>query len=125
MPSRSAHETCSGHGKALKIEVVFALPERQELISLTLDAGTTVETAISVSGIGDRFPEEDLSTYQVGIWGRIVNRDHPLENGDRLELYRPLSMDPRDARRKLAARGLSMGARIDDASPKIRRDRPR
>ena len=115
MRLRSAHETCSDRCNPVNIEVVFALPERQELISLTVDAGTTVGKAIALSAIGERFPEEDLSTVQVGIWGKIVNRDHPLEPGDRLELYRPLMMDPRDARRKLAASGLSMGPRVGPA----------
>ena len=99
----------------MNIEVVFALPGRQELISLTVDSGTTVETAISLSGIGDKFPDEDLSNYQAGLWGKPVNRDHPLAHGDRLELYRPLLIDARDARRKLAASGGSMGQPVDDA----------
>ncbi len=98
----------------MNIEVVFALPGRQELISLTVEPETTVETAISLSAIGDRFPDEDLSSYEAGIWGKLVNRDHPLEDGDRLELYRPLLMDPRDARRKLALSGDSMGKAVDD-----------
>ena len=99
----------------MNIEVVFALPGRQELISLTVDPDTTVETAISLSAIGDRFPDEDFSSYQTGIWGKLVNRDHPLEEGDRLELYRPLLIDPRDARRKLALSGNSMGKAVEDA----------
>ena len=97
----------------LAIEVVFALPARQELISLTVEPGTTVAMAIRQSAIGDLFPEEDLANYQAGIWGKPVGRDHPLKDGDRLELYRPLSMDPREARRKLAADGRSMGQPAD------------
>ena len=97
----------------LAIEVVFALPARQELISLTVEPGTTVAMAIRQSAIGDLFPEEDLANYQAGIWGKPVGRDHPLKDGDRLELYRPLSMDPREARRKLAAAGRSMGQPAD------------
>ncbi len=93
----------------MNIEVVFALPDRQELVALEVDPGTTVEMAISLSAIGDKFPEEDLSGYQTGVWGKAVNRDHRLQEGDRLELYRPLLMDPRDARRLLAASGGSMG----------------
>lgn len=93
----------------VKIEVVFALPERQELISLTVEPGTTVEMALTLSAVSDKFPQEDLSSCQVGIWGQVVDRDHPLAHGDRLELYRPLKIDPRDARRQLAARGDSMG----------------
>ncbi|MEE8343803.1 MAG: RnfH family protein [Woeseiaceae bacterium] len=98
----------------LAIEVVFALPARQELISLTVDPGTTVAMAIRQCAIGDLFPEEDLENCQAGIWGKPVGRDHPLQDGDRLELYRPLSMDPREARRKLAADGRSMGQPADN-----------
>ena len=98
----------------MNIEVVLALPGRQELISLDVDTDTTVEMAISLSAIGDKFPEEDLSNYRTGIWGKLVNRDHPLQDGDRLELVRPLLMDPRDARRQLALSGRSMGKAVDD-----------
>ncbi len=98
----------------MNIEVVLALPGRQELISLDVDTDTTVEMAISLSAIGDNFPEEDLSNYHTGIWGKLVDRDHPLQDGDRLELVRPLLMDPRDARRQLALTGRSMGKAIDD-----------
>lgn len=93
----------------LAIEVVFALPSRQALISLIVRAGTDVESAIRQSAISGIFPDEDFSKYQAGIWGKPVKRDYLLRNGDRLELYRPLSMDPREARRQLAARGGSMG----------------
>jgi len=93
----------------VNIELVFALPDRQEIASLEIDPGTTVEHAISVSRIEERFPDEEFAGFQAGIWGKPVGRDHPLKNGDRLELYRPLLMDPREARRRLAASGLSMG----------------
>lgn len=93
----------------LNIEVVFALPDRQELLALNVDTGTTVEAAIALSAISDRFSGEDLSAYQAGVWGKVVERDYRLQEGDRLELYRPLQMDPRDARRLLAASGGSMG----------------
>ncbi len=98
----------------MNIEVVLALPGRQELISLAVDADTTVETAISLSAIGDKFPEEDLSSYQTGIWGKLVDRDHPMQDGDRLELVRPLLIDPRDARRQLALSGATMGKAADN-----------
>ena len=65
--------------------------------------------AIRQSAIGDLFPEEDFSDYQVGIWGKLVKRSYSLKDGDRLEIYRPLLIDPREARRELAADGRSMG----------------
>jgi hypothetical protein len=93
----------------LTIEVVFALPARQELISLTVSSGTTAEMALQQSAIGDLFPDEDFSDYQLGIWGKLVTRSYSLKDGDRLEIYRPLLIDPREARRALAADGRSMG----------------
>jgi hypothetical protein len=93
----------------LTIEVVFALPARQELISVTVSPGTTAEMALQQSAISDLFPDEDFSDYQLGIWGKLVTRSYSLKNGDRLEIYRPLLIDPREARRALAADGRSMG----------------
>lgn len=94
---------------ALRIEVVFALPARQELVSLEIAEGATVAQAIEASGIADKFPEQDLSGCAVGVWGHLVERAHRLQDGDRVELYRPLLMDPQEARRELAAKGKSMG----------------
>ena len=93
----------------LRIEVVFALPERQELIAVLLDKGATVADAIEQSSIGSAFPEWDFRRCAVGIWGRLVERDRLLQPGDRVEIYRPLTIDPREARRALAAEGRSMG----------------
>ena len=93
----------------LRIEVVFGLVERQVLLAIEVDAGTTVGAAIEESGIAGRFPDHDLASLTVGIWGRPVERDAELADGDRIEIYRPLEIDPREARRRLAAEGKSMG----------------
>ena len=100
----------------MNIEVVFALPDRQELLALNVDTGTTVEAAVALSAISDKFSGADLSACQAGVWGKVVERDYRLQEGDRLELYRPLQMDPRDARRLLAASGGSMGQSSDDTT---------
>ncbi len=93
----------------MRVEVVFALREQQELVGLEVAAGTTVAQAIEQSGIASRFPTRDLSRCPVGVWGHVVGRDTPLRDGDRVEIYRPLQMDPQEARRELAAQGRSMG----------------
>lgn len=93
----------------ITVEVVFALAERQELVAVTLVSGSTVRDAIDASLITGLFPEHDLSASPVGIWGRLVERDQRVEDGDRVEIYRPLEIDPREARRKLAAEGRYMG----------------
>lgn len=98
----------------ISVEVVFALPERQELVAVRMPAGATVADAIETSGIAGKFPGHDLSACRVGIWGRVVDRHQRLEAGDRIEIYRPLAIDPREARRKLASRGKSMGGHADD-----------
>lgn len=87
----------------ITVEVVFALPERQELVQVTIEVGATVSDAIAKSGLARKFPQVRFDDLQTGIWGRIVPREQPLNDGDRVEFYRPLERDPRDARRILAA----------------------
>ncbi len=93
----------------LEIEVVFALAERQSLLTVKVPSGSTVANALDACGIARIYPEIDLGQLPVGIWGRIVAREHVLGPGDRVELYRPLALDPREARRQLALSGQTMG----------------
>ena len=93
----------------IDVEVVYALAERQVLLAITIPAGATAGEAVDQSGIANKFPEQDFSNCKLGIWGRLVDSDQPLEEGDRVEIYRPLKIDPREARRQLAAEGKSMG----------------
>lgn len=95
----------------MQVEVVFALPERQELVQVEVTAGTTVAEAIDRSGIAALFPGHDLQALPVGVWGRLVGREHRVAEGDRIEIYRPLEIDPREARRALAAEGRAMTGR--------------
>ena len=83
----------------MQVEVVFALPERQVLRTLELPDGSTVGDAILHSKLALEFPEADFDELQAGVWGRPVDRSQLLNDGDRVELYRPLAMDPREARR--------------------------
>lgn len=92
----------------IDIEVVFAAPDRQVLVPIAMHAGATVAEAIEISAIAAAFPGCDLARCATGVWGRLVQRNHILSEGDRVELYRPLKMDPREARRRLAAAGKTM-----------------
>ena len=92
----------------LRIEFIFALAAEQVLDVLTLKVGATVADAIRESGIASRYPRQDVEALQAGVWGHLVNRDYVLAEGDRVELYRPLQRDPRDARRDLASSGMTM-----------------
>lgn len=95
--------------QTIVVEVVFALAGRQKLLSVTLASGATAAEAIRQSGIAGSFPDKDFSACSIGVWGRLVEPSCLLQNGDRIEIYRPLTMQPRDARRRLAAEGKSIG----------------
>jgi putative ubiquitin-RnfH superfamily antitoxin RatB of RatAB toxin-antitoxin module len=90
----------------IDIEVVYAAVERQRLLSLTVPEGTTVRAAVLASGIGGEFPELDLASCPVGIFGKQVMAPEArvLQAGDRIEIYRPLLADPKEIRRQRAAK---------------------
>ena len=71
-------------------------------IDVRMSVGATVLDAIRASGALERFPRLDISTAGVGIWGRAASLTALLEPGDRVEIYRPLAIDPKEARRKRA-----------------------
>ena len=83
----------------MRVEVVFALSERQVLLAPEVPDRSTVADVIALSGIARHFPDCDLDELQAGIWGQPVDRNRIVRNGDRVELYRALEMDPREARR--------------------------
>ena len=87
--------------RLLWIEVAYARPERQVILSLQMKPPATIEDAIRASGILDQFPDiEPLSA--VGLFGQQQSYETPLRDGDRVEIYRPLMIDPREARRERA-----------------------
>jgi uncharacterized protein len=87
----------------IQVEVVYAEADRQTLIALELDKGSTVADAIVRSGIATR--AGDISRRKVGIFSRIVTSGTPLDDGDRVEIYRALLIDPKEARRKHGRQG--------------------
>ena len=93
----------------INVELVLALPDRQFLLSVALDNGATIADVIASSGVAERVPGVDLDALETGIWGAPKPRGHVVSEGDRVEFYRPLQMDPREARRRLARSGRSMG----------------
>ena len=98
----------------IEVEVAFALPERQVLVAVELAEGSTVADAIEASGLGLQFPADNLESLPVGVWGRVTERDRVLAAGDRVEIYRPLQIDPREARRQLARVGKTMRTARDE-----------
>lgn len=89
---------------SLRIDVAYALPERQEVVRVVLPPGTTVREAVQASGLAARHPEIDLSKQVFGVFGKRAPPDTVVEDGDRVEIYRPLTADPKLARRRRALR---------------------
>jgi putative ubiquitin-RnfH superfamily antitoxin RatB of RatAB toxin-antitoxin module len=85
-----------------RVEVVYAEPRRQVVLECTVAAGTTVREAIVLSGMLTHFPEIDLQSVRLGIYGRTVKPGARVGEGDRVEIYRPLIADPKEARRHRA-----------------------
>ena len=85
---------------ALKVCVAYS-PRADEVdcVDLQLPAGATLVEALQASGVLERHPGIELATAKVGVWGKLAALDTPLRDGDRVELYRPLLVDPKEARR--------------------------
>ncbi|MBL4682790.1 MAG: RnfH family protein [Pseudomonadales bacterium] len=95
--------------ESIAIEVAFISIDKQVIKSLDVPNGTTVIGAIRLSGIKDEFPELDLNTQKIGIYGRLVKEDDVLQAEDRVEIYRALIIDPKEARRRRAEKKLGKG----------------
>ena len=85
-----------------RVEVAYARPDSQTLLETRVRPDSTIATAIAASGILDRHPEIVLTDENVGIFGKPASLRHPVKEGDRIEIYRPLLMDPLAARRARA-----------------------
>lgn len=90
----------------MRVEVAYALPEKQKIIALEVEENCTVRNAVRQSKISVFFPEVDLETVKVGIFGKAVRNpeEHVLKEGERVELYRELKVDPKQARANRAAK---------------------
>jgi len=86
----------------VNIEIAYAKPEAQLIVALALPEETTLEAAVKASGLLERFPEIALSELNVGVFGVVCKPDQAINEGDRIEIYRPLRRDPKEARRQRA-----------------------
>jgi len=100
----------------IRVEVVYALPDRQTLLAIEVSEGTTALAAVQASGIPTSYPELAEGPLRLGVFGRRVDPQQVLVADDRVEIYRPLLADPREVRRKLAAEGRTMARDQREAS---------
>lgn len=93
----------------IHVEVIYALPQRQELVEVRLPEGATVRQAIEASGLLDKYPDIDLDRRnKLGIYAKLVKADTEVRDRDRVEIYRPLIADPKAVRKKRADEGKVM-----------------
>ncbi|ENO83216.1 hypothetical protein B447_00455 [Thauera sp. 27] len=93
----------------INVEVVYALPQRQELVELSLLEGATVREAIEASGLLAKYPDIELDKKnKLGVFAKLVKADTELRDRDRVEIYRPLIADPKAVRKKRADEGKVM-----------------
>ena len=86
----------------IHIEVVYGVPDKQSILAITVKESTTIEQAIIESGIMSLFEDIDLAKNKVGVWNRVAKLSDELEEGDRIEIYRPLLADPKEVRKRRA-----------------------
>jgi len=84
----------------MKVGVVYATPARQSWLTIDVPDGSTVKDAIDKSGILRQFPEIDLEAQKVGIYGKATTLEAVVEDGARIEIYRPITADPKTVRRR-------------------------
>jgi putative ubiquitin-RnfH superfamily antitoxin RatB of RatAB toxin-antitoxin module len=88
--------------KKITVEVAYADIHQQKIVTIEVDEGSTIEKVIDCSGICDIFPDIDLSKQKVGIFSQQKNVNDIVQAGDRVEIYRALIIDPKEARKKRA-----------------------
>ena len=101
--------------ESIRVEIAYALPHQQTVLSLQATPETTVEQAITQSGMLRKHPEIDLAQCKVGIFGKAAKLDAALRDKDRIEIYRPLIADPKEVRKKRAGKDTGDAAGADAA----------
>ena len=99
----------------MRVEVAYALPDKQRIVALDVPVGTTVREAVLQSGLDTQFPDLDLTTADVGIFGKAGAKPETqaLNEGERVEIYRPLIADPKEVRKQRAAKAKAARQRAD------------
>ena len=109
MPLQKGQSRFTGENQILtesriKVEVAYALPAQQRIVSVDVVSGTTLLDAVRQSGITGYFPDIDLESAKMGVFGKVIPRpaEYIVKAGDRIEIYRPLIADPKEVRKRRA-----------------------
>jgi len=95
-------DSASAEEGLIEVEVAYAKPEEQVIVTVKVPQGTTIEQAVELSGLLARFPEISCSESKAGVFGMVCKPGQAVKQGDRVEVYRPLIHDPKEARRQRA-----------------------
>ena len=104
---------------SIQIEVVYPLPNKQEIFSVELPSGSTIQSALEASGVLAKYPEIDLAKNKLGIFSKLSKVDAVLRDRDRIEIYRPLIADPKAVRKQRAEEGKVMKKGAAESAPLI------
>ena len=91
--------------KAINVEIVYALPDEQVILTEAVPKGTAIKDVLIKSNLFEIYPELVLDEMEVGIFGKLVKMDQGARDRDRIEIYRPLIADPKEVRKRKAAEG--------------------
>lgn len=95
---------CMVEEEGITVELIYIKPGSQNSLTLKIPKGSNINQAINRSGVIRHFPEIDLTVNKVGVFSKIQSLDTVLCEGDRIEIYRPLEADPKEARRRRASK---------------------
>ncbi len=102
------------NAKTIRVEVAYALPEKQQIIALDVPEGTLAVDAAEQSGITKQFPEIKLDEAKMGVFGKAIKpKTHVLQEGERIEIYRPLISDPKATRKARAEKAKASKEKAD------------
>ncbi|WP_067041368.1 RnfH family protein [Moritella sp. JT01] len=104
----------------INVDVIYALPKEQITFTVSLEQGSTAQQAIEASGILVKYPEIELNKNKLGIYSRLIKLDTVVEDGERVEIYRPLTADPKEMRKRRAEKAKEDGRIHEKTGQKIR-----
>lgn len=104
----------------INVEVIYALPKEQITFTVSVEQGATAQQAIEASGILAKYPEIELNKNKLGIYSRLIKLDTVLEDGERVEIYRPLIADPKEMRKRRAVKAKEEGRLHEKTGQKIK-----
>lgn len=90
---------------SIRVQVIYALPDRQDVVTIELPEGATAVQAVEASGLLQKYPDIDLARNKLGVFAKLVKAEQVLRDRDRVEIYRALIADPKEVRRQRAAEG--------------------